>query len=94
MPRPLKVFAYTGHRIAAYGPRNVHGQTREVIAATTKTEAHRKSGLARSAFDRTVCETGIEEEIAVATANPGVVFWQPHNRPARDGTWRQVEDPA
>jgi hypothetical protein len=90
MPRPLKVFGYTGHRRAAYKDRNVHGQTREIIAATTKAEAHRMSGLPRSLFDRSVSITGNDEEIAQAMTAPGTVFWQSHNYPARTGEWVAV----
>jgi hypothetical protein len=87
MPRELKVFGYTGHRREAYKDRNVHGQTREVIATTTKAEAHRMSGLSRALFDRSVSITGNEEEVALAMSSPGTVFWQPDNYPARTGEW-------
>lgn len=90
MPRPLKVFTYTGHRNAALMPKNVHGQTREIIAATTKAEALTKSGLTRSAFERTARETTLPEEVELALASPGVVLWKPRNELADTGTWMQI----
>lgn len=85
MPKPLKVFGYTGYRMKALTKRNAHGQTDEVIAAASKAEAHRKSGLARSAFDRTVHEVIKPQEVAMAMASPGTVFWRPLNPFARTG---------
>lgn len=85
MPRPLKVFGYTGYRREAIMERNVHGQTREVIAATTKAEAFRMSGLTRTQFDQRVSECANDEETALALTAPGTVFWEPHNYPARTG---------
>lgn len=90
MPRPLKVFGYTGYRQAARIENNMLGQTREIIAATTKAEAFRKSGLTRAQFDNVVSETGNDEEIATALASPGTVFWQPHNYRARTGEWTTI----
>lgn len=87
MPRPLKVFSWTGHRREAHMDRNHHGQTREIIAATSKAEAHRMSGITRSLFDRTLHETTDPEEAAQAMTAPGTVFWQPHNPFARTGEW-------
>lgn len=90
MPRPLKVFTYVGHRNAALLPKNVHGQTREIIAATTKAEALTRSGLTRSAFERTAHETTMPEEAEMALASPGVVFWKPRNELADTGVWKQI----
>lgn len=87
MARPLKVFGYTGHRKDALMALNSSGQTREVVATTTKAEAFRLSGLSRTEFDRKACETGNPEEVEVAMSAPGTVFWEPHNYPARTGEW-------
>lgn len=94
MPRPLKVFGYTGYRRDAHKDRNVHGQTREIIAARSKTEAQRMSGLTRTRFDHSASITGNDEEIAQAMSAPGTVFWQPHNYPARTGEWVAVPPAA
>jgi hypothetical protein len=94
MPRPLKIFGYTGYRREARMERNVHGQTREVIAATTQAEAFRMSGLTRSQFDQRVSECGNDEETALAMSAPGTVFWQPHNYPARTGAWVAIPPKA
>lgn len=90
MPRPLKVFGYTGYRQAARIENNMLGQTREIIAATTKAEAFRKSGLTKARFDCMVSETGNDEEVAIAMASPGTVFWQPHNYRARTCEWTAI----
>jgi hypothetical protein len=87
MPRALKIFGWTGHRREATMERNVHGQTKEIIAATTKAEAHRMSGIARSLFERTLHETADPEEVAQAMTAPGTVFWQPRNNMASTGEW-------
>jgi hypothetical protein len=94
MPRPLKVFGWTGYRREATMDRNIHGQTREVIAATTKAEAFRMSKLTRTQFDQRVSDTANAEEIALAMAAPGTVFWQPHNYPARTGEWVSIPPAA
>jgi len=94
VPRPLKVFGYTGHRQASYGPKNVHGQTAEIIAAATKAEVYRKAGISRPQVDRTLHEAGNPVEVAQAMTSPGTVFWQPHNNMARTGEWTAVPPQA
>lgn len=94
MPRELKIFSWTGHRREAAMPRNVHGQTSEIIAAMTKAEALRMSGIPRSLFERTLHETADPDEVAQAKTAPGTVFWQPANIPARTGEWFTIPPKA
>lgn len=82
----LKVYGKTGFREEA----PAHRQTREIIATTSWV-------LAAIAFRSSVYQartwgsvTGNEEELRVALAKPGVLFWRPldHHGP---GGWREVE---
>lgn len=78
----LKVFGWTGQRSEARdlptaGGRNHHGQTREIVAAKTQKDALEIIGMTRDQLHKVGGPTGNEEEITVARAEPGVVFWQP-----------------
>jgi hypothetical protein len=73
----LKVYGWTGAR---RGQVPGHGQTREIIAAKSAAEARRITGINAYTWRQSADETGNEQELAVALAKPGVVFWQPLNR--------------
>ena len=87
MSRPLKVYGWVGWHKDAPGP---HRQTREIVAAHSKAEAMRLGGLTRREFEHSGCETGNEEELRVALAEPGVVFWHGYSE-YRDVVWRRRE---
>jgi len=77
--RPLKVYGWTGFRIEARSTRNVHGQTVEIVAASSAAEAMRLAGLSRSAWAHSGYETANAEEMEIALARPRVIFWIPLN---------------
>ena len=81
MSERLKVYGVRGFRREAPGP---HRQTREIVAARSWAEARRcfeASGLLMTMYElRTYGGiTANEREIAIATAEPGVVFWRGNN---------------
>jgi hypothetical protein len=86
--RELRVYGTTSFRSACPPAPNGSHQTREIIAAHSKTAAKRLAGWDVALSE--VCETGNEEELATAMAAPGVLFWSPLN--ARlPRTWTRVE---
>lgn len=62
-------------------------QTREIVAAKSMEEVARIVGV-KSPKSLDLCETGNEEEIRVAMAEPGVIFWQNINARTGDGFTR------
>jgi hypothetical protein len=88
MSRKLRVYGWTGHRNESRGPRNHHGQTREIVAAHSAAEVMRITGMTRTEWTHSGCETGNDREIAIALASPGIVFWTPLN--ARDEKWTEA----
>ena len=75
-----------------------HGQTREIIAAKSKAQAARASGNGKPRRMFNLCETGNDDELKTALAEPLVVFWRPldqldkDRKYTRDGTdWSAVE---
>lgn len=68
MPKPLTVYGWTG-----YTRDNV--QVREILAARSVTEALRISGRSRADWKHSGTVTGNEDEIAIALAEPGVIFY-------------------
>lgn len=75
MARTLKVY---GSKPACrpYVPRSLspHQQVRHIVAARSMAEALRLLGTSRGYTS----ETGNEDEIRAAMAQPGVVLWQAH----------------
>lgn len=69
----MKVFSWIGHRNEA-GPRL---QTHEIVAAPSKAAAARAAGERDPRRLFNLGETGNAADIAIATAEPGVVFWRP-----------------
>jgi hypothetical protein len=74
--RKLKVYGWTGWRTECRQSPNGGKQTREVMAAKSKAEVGRKAGLKRGELNE-MCDSGNEEDINAAMAEPGVVFWRP-----------------
>ena len=75
MAKKLKVYGFTMNRHEAIRAANGNQQTRNVVAAHSVAEVLRLSGMTRSDYNWRGCETGNADEIAVAMAEPGVVFW-------------------
>lgn len=73
MAGKLKVYGWSAFRREAAGP---HHQTREIVAAASKAAAARAAGYKRPAQMNNLCETGNAQEIEIATAQPGTVFWR------------------
>jgi hypothetical protein len=70
----MKVYAWVGHRTEAGAP---HYQTHEIVAAPSKAAAARAAGERDPRRLFNLGETGNAADIAVATREPGVVFWRP-----------------
>lgn len=85
----LKVYGGGGMRPECPYAENRHGQTREIVAASSETAALRilKPFGVRKGY---LCETGNPEEVALAMSEPGAVFWAPlghsHKRWRRNGS--------
>jgi hypothetical protein len=77
----MKVYGWIGWR------RDVpRGQTREIVVARSMAEVGRIVGCKpRELFN--LGETGNPDEIATASAEPGVVFWKPLDD--HRGEWRR-----
>lgn len=84
--RRLRVYGTTSFRSACPPAPNGSRQTREIIAAHSKVEAKRLAGWRIGLSE--IGETGNEEEVALATGEPGTVFWSPLD--ARPPAWRSV----
>lgn len=63
----MKVYGWRGHR---------GKQTREIVAARSAAEVRRITGMSRGDWEFSGCETGNDEEIALAMTKPGIVFWR------------------
>lgn len=87
MAKQLKVYGWTGMRNEALGPRNRHGQTREIVAAYSAAEVRRITGLTRAEWEHSGCETGNENEIQAASSKPGTVFWTNLNASGDSPEW-------
>jgi hypothetical protein len=78
----VKVYGWQGWRTSREfaesfpDERNPHGQTREFCAARSMAEVKRIGGGRPSDYFN-LGETGNEREIALALAQPGVIFWRP-----------------
>lgn len=68
----LKVYGWLFHRAEA---KNNSQQTREICAATSMREVGRITGQKVSNLFN-LCETGNDEELRVALAEPGIIFWR------------------
>ena len=84
--RELRVYGTTSFRSACPPAANGSRQTREIIAAHSKTEAKRLAGWRIGLSE--ICETNNDAELALARAEPGMVFWSPLN--AHPPAWRIV----
>lgn len=84
--KKLHVYGWQGWRTECPAAPNGGRQTREVCAAHSKAEAARVAGKkwAHQLFN--FGETGNEQDIAAAMAQPGVVLWRPLDD--RTGEWR------
>jgi hypothetical protein len=83
----LKVYGWTSFRSEAIRKGSHDSQTREIVAAKSAAEVMRITGMSRTDWKNSGCETGNEHEIQTALAEPGVVFWQPiYSRP--EGEWK------
>jgi hypothetical protein len=72
--RALKVYRWQSFRIEC--PTN-HRQTKEVVAARSKTEAARLAGFDRPSQMFNLAEACSDLEIKVAMQSPGTVYWTP-----------------
>lgn len=70
----LKVFGWRGWRTEAKAARNGSNQTREIVAARSKAAAARAAGM--TPRDMEPVQTANMEEMLVALAKPGTVFWR------------------
>ena len=93
MSRELKVYGWNGFK-TGHG-LGFHNQTREIVAAKTKTEAATLGGfttrggkLSLRTFNEWACETGNAEEVKQAMSKPGGVFWHPLDERECDRKWR------
>lgn len=75
----MKVYGWTGYRVG--------GQTREICAARSIAEVLRITGMSRYTFNWSGCETGNDEEIALALSKPGTVFFRGLDE---HGDWREA----
>ena len=89
--RKLRVYGWVGSRREA-GPQL---QTREICAARSQVEVARIAGQAGKPWRLwNLCETRNEEEVAVATASPGIIFWVPSVEQFRSNRrWRRGGTP-
>lgn len=88
MTRPLKVYAWQGHRPGAHPDTPWNNCTTEVCAAPTVAAVLRATGNTRRSQLFNLGTTGNENDIAVAMAEPGVVFWRGIDD--RNGEWKRV----
>ena len=91
--REIKVYGTRSHRTEA---RQGHNQTREIVAARSKSEAIRIF-KAWGAWIDNVSETGNQIELLIAKSAPGRVFWTELDS-HWDAEWRMMStegrDPA
>ncbi len=67
---------------------NYNGLQRRVVAATSGARAAMLVGITMSHFRNFFCETGDDEEVAVALRKPGTVF---ETEIGRRAPWVEVE---
>jgi hypothetical protein len=89
----LFVYRWRGFRNECPPSPNGSKQTREIVAVTSVAAAHRAfnaSGVRCSISDvrEYGSETGNAEELEVALAEPGVVFWRPLDHRGEGGWTR------
>ena len=90
MAKQLKVYGWTGMRNESRGPKNHHGQTREIVAAYSIAEVRRITGMTRAEWEHSGCETGNANEIQTALAKPGVIFWTSLNARGDSPEWTEI----
>ena len=96
MARELKVYGWVGSRAEAAGALGPgysrNPQTREIMAAYSAAEVQRTVGMTRSSWQWSGGQTWNETEVALAMAEPGVVFWMPRfSHRADTAAWTRVE---
>jgi hypothetical protein len=79
--RSLKVYGWRGFREGT--------QSREVMAAESVAEVLRRAGVTRATWNWSGGETRNPEEVAIATPEPGTVFWHPLDEHPADRAWRE-----
>lgn len=72
----MKVYGWQSTRFKAGG---AHNQTREIVAAKSMAAAARAAGYERPAQMFNLGETWNADELRVALADPGAVYWSPIN---------------
>jgi hypothetical protein len=88
--KQLKVYGWTGYRTEAEASPNGMQQTREIVAATSVAQVMRISGKTRHYLTNYGGETGNTEELRVALAEPGIIFWTELTDSRRDvQQWRR-----
>lgn len=82
MTKKLKVYGWTG--------MSTYPQSRNIVAAYSVAEVLRITGMSRHDWNNGGDETGNDEELSIALAEPRVVFYQPLN--ARQGdNWHRLD---
>lgn len=66
------------------------GRNRSIVAAPNQKAAAAALDISLYLFRQYASDTGNDEELALATAEPGQVFMQ-SLRPYEDATWRKVD---
>jgi len=74
MTRKLRVFGWESFRRECGTHRH---QTREICAAPSMAAVARAAGETSPRRLFALCETGNTEEVEIALAMPGIVFWKP-----------------
>lgn len=74
MKKPLKVYGWQGYSRSSAKKGFIC--SREIVAARSQAEAARCAGFKAPRQMFCFGETGNADEIATATAKPGVVFWR------------------
>lgn len=82
----LKVYGWSSFRPEC---RSRSHQTREIVAAASRASAARTAGITSRGELAEMCETQDGEELGLALADPGVVFWHPLDD---SRTWYMVVD--
>ena len=90
MLRKVKVYGWHGHRRESPPARNGSQQTREIVAVTSKKAAARVGGEEDPRRLPNLTDTENDEEIKVAMAEPGIVFWHPLDESGPRHRWRRA----
>lgn len=85
----MKVYSWQGFRRGP-GIRPGGVTTREIVCAKSKREARALQGVFRVPLLE-IGESAQPEEIAMASARPGVVFWRDIDRRSPHAEWTAVE---